>query len=678
MALSPLLPGTRLAPDGSGGHRYRVERELGSGGFGITYDAVHVGLGRRVVIKELACDAVSRRDVDSRRVFALTHREVVQQRIQKRFLDEARLLARLADENCPHIVRVSDVFEENGTAYYVMDRIDTSGHVPSEPLPGVDGLRRALRLGRELLVALEVAHRWTTLHGDIKPANLLLDSQDRLVLIDFGTARTDEDFARTLATTMHTLGYAPPELMSGPRLPEAGACSDLYSWAMVVYGLLWRHPWQVQDRDGRLVAWPLDPLSRLTAVEDPYGDLAFRQMCGRGVPEQLSKLICSCLSLNPVERPQKVSTFLLEFDRAMQSGVSIKNAGSQAGRPPVRPDTLVEQDRPFLAKAMVAVGTPQAGAAAPSAQKRAANGTPGSLHWGWPLVVGILVATIMILVWIVWRQESGPLMETAMVEEGTTPGTLEGSTPLITPDAGGRTVPPGFVYIPPGTFLMGSPPSEDGRTGDETPQQVTLTTGFYLQRTEVTQGEWQALMGNSPSYFSNCGAMCPVEMVSWLDAARFANSRSQSEGLPTCYDDAGLVQGGGSIYACLGYRLPTESEWEYAARAGTTPSRYGVLDEVGWYAANSESRTHPVGQLTANAWGVYDMLGNVWEWTNDWYGEYGGAVTDPSGPPSGTVRVLRGGSWFGYAQFSRAANRFSRSPDYRSGNCGFRLARSAP
>ena len=150
MALSPLLAGTGLSPDGAGGYRYRVERELGSGGFGITYDAVHVGLGRRVVIKELACDAVSRRDGDSRRIFALTNRENQQQRVLKRFLDEARLLSRLAGENCPHIVRVIDVFEENGTAYYVMDRIEMSGHVPYEPLRGPEGVSRALRLGREL------------------------------------------------------------------------------------------------------------------------------------------------------------------------------------------------------------------------------------------------------------------------------------------------------------------------------------------------------------------------------------------------------------------------------------------------------------------------------------------------------------------------------------------------
>ena len=357
MALSPLLPGTGLSLDGAGGYRYRVSGEIGSGGFGITYEAEHLGLGRQVVIKELACDSVSRRDVDSLRVFALTNREGIQQRVHKRFVEEARLLSRLAGQNCPHIVRVIDVFEENGTAYYVMDRIETSGHVPSEPLPGPEGVRRALRLGRELLVALEVAHRYTALHGDIKPANLLLDSQDRLVLIDFGTARSDEDIARTRATTMHTPGYAPPELMSAPRLREAGAWSDLYSWAMVVYGLLWRHPWQVEDESGAMVAWPLDAFTRMAAFEDPYGEKAYRQLRSRDVPAALAKLICACLSLTPSSRPQQVASFLAAYDQC-----------SAPDLPSAQPAVLAATHPTTAAKALVKHSTAGVGAASIQAE----------------------------------------------------------------------------------------------------------------------------------------------------------------------------------------------------------------------------------------------------------------------------------------------------------------------
>ncbi len=235
-----------------------------------------------------------------------------------------------------------------------------------------------------------------------------------------------------------------------------------------------------------------------------------------------------------------------------------------------------------------------------------------------------------------------------------------------------------FVYIAPGTFTMGSPSSEEGRDSDETQHTVTLTRGFYLQTTEVTQGEWQRLMGNNPSNFSSCGSTCPVEQVSWLDAVGYANARSRSEGLSECYDSSGNVRGGGSIYACTGYRLPTESEWEYAARAGTTGARYGGLDQVAWYDGNSGNRTHPVGQLQANAWGLHDMLGNVWEWTHDWYGDYPGSVTDPVGPSSGSDRVVRGGGCFNFARVVRAASRFNVAPADRNFDLGLRLARSAP
>ena len=146
----------------------------------------------------------------------------------------------------------------------------------------------------------------------------------------------------------------------------------------------------------------------------------------------------------------------------------------------------------------------------------------------------------------------------------------------------------------------------------------------------MTQAEWQGVMGTNPSEFSGCGR-CPVEKVSWGDAQTFI----------------------GNLNAGIGerrYRLPTEAEWEHAARAGTSLDRYGRLDGIAWYGDNSGDRTHPVGQKAPNAWGLHDMLGNVWEWVQDWHGDYpGGAVTDPGGPGSGSARVRRGGSWYSSA-----------------------------
>jgi len=251
---------------------------------------------------------------------------------------------------------------------------------------------------------------------------------------------------------------------------------------------------------------------------------------------------------------------------------------------------------------------------------------------------------------------------------------------------------PGFVRIEPGTFTMGSPEGELGRYDDETQHTVTLTRAFLLQATEVTQGEYEALIGFNPSEFTACGASCPVESVSWYDAIAYANAFSVAEGLPACYDARGAVVGGATVYDCVGYRLPTESEWEYAARAGTTTATYlgdlsgnpyscdpqPSLDSIAWFCGNSFSTPQPVGGKSPNAWGLYDMLGNVWEWTSDWYDAYPGSVTDPVGPSIGSFRVVRGGSWDYYAQFARSAGRSIGSPALRYSNFGFRLARSLP
>ena len=220
-----------------------------------------------------------------------------------------------------------------------------------------------------------------------------------------------------------------------------------------------------------------------------------------------------------------------------------------------------------------------------------------------------------------------------------------------------------FVLIEPGMFQMGSRSGEAGRDDDETLRQVTLSQSFYLGKHEVTQGQWQAVMGDNPSYFSSCGRTCPVEKVSWEDVQGFIEELNAREGVRS-------------------YRLPTEAEWEYAARAGTqTAYHFGNaanrLRQYGWYEENAGRRSHPVGQKRPNEWGLYDMHGNVWEWVADSWGDYPrGAVTDPRGPDTGAYRVLRGGSWYNYARYCRAAHRFRHSPGFRYFRLGVRLARS--
>jgi formylglycine-generating enzyme required for sulfatase activity len=248
----------------------------------------------------------------------------------------------------------------------------------------------------------------------------------------------------------------------------------------------------------------------------------------------------------------------------------------------------------------------------------------------------------------------------------------------------------GFVKINGGTFTMGSPANEAGREswgGDETQHQVTVS-GFYLGKYEVTQRGYAAIMGTNPSYFK--GDNLPVENVSWYDAVEYCNARSRTEGLTPGY----TISGSGDNRTVTwnrnvnGYRLPTEAEWEYACRAGTTtPFSTGsniTTNQANYrnYPYNGNAKgtyreeTVAVGSFAANVWGLYDMHGNVWEWCWDWYGNYGsGSQTDPMGASSGTYRVARGGSWGYDGQYLRSAWRFILTPSRRDYYLGFRLAR---
>ena len=219
-------------------------------------------------------------------------------------------------------------------------------------------------------------------------------------------------------------------------------------------------------------------------------------------------------------------------------------------------------------------------------------------------------------------------------------------------------------WIPAGRFAMGSPSSEKGRFSDESQHEVVLSRGFFMAETECTQGQWEAVVGSNPSYFK--GKDRPVEQVSWEEAVEFCRkltAKQRQEGvLPEGWE----------------WRLPTEAEWEYAARAGTTGARHGELDAIAWHEGNSGSETHGVKGKEANAWGLHDMIGNVWEWCGDWHGDYPtGSVTDPTGPGSGSFRVLRGGSWGYVAGNARSAKRFRLDPGLRDFVLGFRPALSS-
>lgn len=286
--------------------------------------------------------------------------------------------------------------------------------------------------------------------------------------------------------------------------------------------------------------------------------------------------------------------------------------------------------------------------------------------------------------------EQQPPSESAQVPSQTITSPADGASPRIAP-------PEEFVLINGGTFQMGSPESEAWRVEDETAHTVTVSD-YYISKFEVTQAEYQAIMGENPSAFT--GDDFSVERISWMDAIQYCNTRSVQEGLTPAY----AVDGQNVSWdrSANGYRLPTEAEWEYACCAGTeTPFNTETsisADEANYWGhypylivdnyfsqGDLETKpgvyrqtTVPVGSFEPNAWGLYDMHGNVGEWVWDWYGSYETAEqTDPTGPASGTLRVNRGGGWNDFAKNLRSAYRATLPPDSASFNIGLRLVRSA-
>ena len=221
-----------------------------------------------------------------------------------------------------------------------------------------------------------------------------------------------------------------------------------------------------------------------------------------------------------------------------------------------------------------------------------------------------------------------------------------------------------LVWVEPGTFTMGSDLDEPLRNKAEGPRmRVTLSKGFWLGKTEVTQAQYETVAGTNPSTFKAVGPNAPVEQVSWIDATEFCRKLTERE------------RAAGRLPEGYAYTLPTEAQWEYASRAGTTGSYPGEPDAMAWHDRNSGGTTHPVGLKRPNAWGFYDMAGNVLEWCYDWYGDYaGGEVTDPTGPRRGSYRMARGGSWRADLRVGRSAARAGGSAGRLDYTMGFRLA----
>jgi serine/threonine protein kinase/formylglycine-generating enzyme required for sulfatase activity len=664
--------------------KFRIVRELGRGGMGVIYLAQH-----RVMDKPVALKVISPALLDQPSTLARFHAEV-------------KAAGKL---DHPNIARALDADQAGNLHFLVMEYVEglTLAQLLKQqgPLP----VAAACRHVHQAAMGLQHAFEQGMVHRDVKPANLMLTPQGRVKVMDFGLARlrSEQKDGRGLTQTgafMGTPEYVAPEQATDAR--QADTRADVYSLGCTLYALLTGRPPFVADTMVKLVLAHLEKAPVLLHQLRPE------------VPIELSAVVTQMLAKDPAQRyqtPVEVARALAPFTKA----------GSPAGAvapPPLPQASLLNQatvlpsqqsrNNDGVGKATAAdtspfahlVDTPAPVPKKPQPERR----------WAIPLALtaaGVLVLAVLAVVLIQLVRPSGGNSERAgntpsvPPAVATRPATPPRPLPLdCTGPAGlsaaqvqqaqkawadylGRPVEETidiangaqmvFVLVPPGKFRMGSPDGEEGHDTDETLHTVTLTEPFDLAKTEMTQAQYEALMGEKPSSFK--GPDRPVETVSWNQAHDCAVRLTTRRG------DGRLC------------RLPTEAEWEYCCRGGRSSSQpFGIGDGRalssreanfngnspygGAAKENFLQSTCRVGCYPKNALGLYDMHGNVWEWCADWYGPYPTSdVTNPTGPAdAGSSRVVRGGSWDCDGVACRAAYRHRAAPSLRDSREGFRVA----
>ena len=623
--------------------QYRIVRTLGRGGMGEVYEAEHQVLRRRYALKLLPADLMKGSNA------------------LQRFQREAQVMANLEH---PGIVRVDDFGETDGRYWLRMglaeglrpaedgDRIVTLADL-AEALGGKIPQEALLPVLRQVLEALDYAHGHGAVHRDLKPSNILLTAGNTKThekggdefsvvsavnnctakISDFGLVRlVGEEWLQLMVqlSVQQSMSMGDEQTVGVKGGTEGSSTRSMLG----TYAYMSPEQKRGEEADAR---------SDIYSV----GLMAFRLLTGRELGTKPPSRIDRTLAASwDVFVEQALEEEPVERLASALDGLSLL-------------ENVEREIYEVLAKPRRTAG-PQAVTSLDSASsyvrdtnERQSSGTTAHAESEQR------------------ETEVAPVLKKAEIER------TAGETQIVDLGGGVRLE---LVWCPPGTFTMGSPRNEQGRNEDEVPHEVTLSKGFWMGKHEVTQAQqWKALTGWDTSCFKRKNLFGfggdtkpshPVESVSWHDCQTFIQKLNAR------------VSGGG-------FRLPTEAEWEYACRAGTTTAfHYGNdfdatmanFNGGGPYGNGGKGEyrrtTMPVGSFQPNAWGLYDMHGNVWEWCQDWYGDYPtGSVTDPTGPYSGSFRVLRGGSWLFFDRFCRSANRYRFDPGLRYINVGLRLAR---
>ncbi|MDP3115426.1 MAG: bifunctional serine/threonine-protein kinase/formylglycine-generating enzyme family protein, partial [Candidatus Cloacimonadaceae bacterium] len=482
---------------------------------------------------------------------------------------------------------------------------------------------RALHIFKQIVNALAYAHSKAIIHRDIKPSNIMIDASDNVKIMDFGIARlmTDKHLTRT-GSKLGTLFYMSPEQVKARK--DIDHRTDIYSAGVVLYEMLTGKLPYTADTDS-----DFDVMLEIVNNELPDPRTIYPH-----IGDSMVQLVSNMTAKDKQHRPDtgKIKTKLEQFE----------------GKHIFYPE---EANKPFIKEKSIPAA-PESIFQAPAAVEQPLDDVSHKVPWDTEspesytpktsstklrnmlLIIGSIVIFILIFLWI-RTSNNAPSIDPVSVPE-----TEIGDTSMI--------------FVQGDSFKMGS---NDGESVEKPVHQVTVSS-FYIGKYEVTQKEWTAVMGSNPSYWK--GDNLPVERVSWYDAIDYCNKRSLKEGLKPCYSIGGNTKpsswSSGTIacdWTANGYRLPTEAEWEYAARGGNKSKGYDYsgsndINTVAWHYDNSGNKTRDVGTKSANELGIHDMSGNVWEWCWDWYDEeyYGKSPSsDPRGASSGDYRVLRGGSW---------------------------------
>ncbi len=610
---------------------YVLLERLGEGGMGAVFKARHSLMNRLVAIKVIRKERLGAPDA------------------VRRFYREVQAVGQLSH---PNIVIAYDAAQVGDTHLFAMEYVEGMDLAKLVRQKGMLPVGEACEYIRQAALGLQHAHEHGLVHRDIKPANLLVTARGGMVkVLDMGLARLQEggDDERTQLTqegsVMGTPDFIAPEQAMDSH--KVDIRSDIYSLGCSLYFLL-----------SRRVPFPGDTLTQKLIkhqLHEPPPIEQFRP----DLPPALVAVVRKMMAKRPADRYQTpaeaagaLAPFCLSGETTLPQAVPI---------PSTVPMTIPVAV-PAAVHTLSGQTTMPLPAGLPPPLPRGAGAARGK-RWLLPAAGGAGLLVLVVVLVIVLAGRGGK------PDEGKTPGTVN------LPQLGNNSLDMRFALIQPGKFEMGSLESEAGHEPHEgPPHEVTITRPFYLGIHPVTQAQFQKVMGKNPSCFYNVeggGADHPVETVTWDEAVEFCRKLSELEPEKA---------------ARRSYRLPTEAEWEYACRAGSgTAYCFGndptLLGQYAWYKDNANSQTHPVGRLRPNAWGLYDMHGNVMEWCQDGYAEdyyKGSPKVDPPGPADKERKVLRGGSWLMADRWCRSAHRDWFDHTNRSYQVGFRVVLIIP